>query len=180
MFVWGSVSIYHVFAPMQATLNEVKLVLHVLFKELFSSPALAEVFPHSTAWQNSDASCKALTEQLVSTLDPSAVEDPSKHVVCTSSLGSWLAKSPLADRLLSTLFACVFLHGTMPLKDLSTFLGLTADPETGKKNYDTLLVPEVIETNLIPPGSSFKSNLLDMPSVVLLNTSLLSGTSLTS
>lgn len=166
--------------PMQATLNEVKLVLHVLFKELFSSPALAEVFPHSTAWQNSDASCETLTEQLLSTIDPSAVEDPSKHVVSPSSLSAWLAKSPLADRLLSTLFVCMFLHGAMPLKDLSAFLGLTADPETGKKNYDTLLVPEVIETNLTPPGGSFKSNLLDMPTAVVLNTSLLSGTSLPS
>ena len=170
-------SIHHVFAPMQATLNEVKLVLHVLFKELFSSPVLAEVFPHSTAWQNSDTSCKALTEQLVSTLDPSAVDDPSKHVVCPSSFGAWLAKTPLAERLLSTVFACMFIYGTMPLKDLSAFLGLTADPETGKRNYETLLIPEVIETSLIPPSSSFKSNVLDMPTAVLLNTSLLSGTS---
>ena len=178
VYAWCSVSVHHVFAPMQATLDEVKLVLHALFKGFFSSPALAEVFPHSTAWQNSGTSCETLTEQLVSTLYPSAVEDPSQHVVCPSSLGTWLAKTPLAERLLSAVFACMFLHGTMPIKALSAFLGLSADPETGKKTYDTLLVPEVIETTLIPPGSSFKSSLLEMPTAVQLNSSLLTGTSL--
>lgn len=163
-------------APIQATLSEVTLVLQLFLKELFSSPVLLEVFPHSTSWQSSEASCKTLTEELVRTLDPSAAEDPSKHVVCPSSLGAWLTQTPLAERLLSTVFACMFLHGSMPLADLSTFLGL-AGPDTGRKGYETLLVPEAIETGLIPSGSSFKSNLIDLPTAVLLNTRLPSGAS---
>lgn len=163
-------------APIQATLSEVTQVLRVLLKELFSSPVFLEVFPHSTSWLSGEASCKTLTEELVRTLGPSAAEDPSKHVVCPSSLGAWLAQTPLAERLLSTAFACMFLHGSMPLADLFTFLGL-ASPDTGRKGYETLLVPEAIETSLIPPGSGFRSNLIDLPTAVLLNTRLPSGAS---
>lgn len=169
-------SIYHIFASIQATVSEVKLVLQVFLKELFSSPVLAEVFPHSTAWLNSEASCNSLTEQLAQTLDPSAAEDLSKHVVCPSSLCAWLTRTPLADRLLSTVFACMFLHGSMPPADLSAFLGLTA-PETGKKSYETLLVPEAIETSLIPHGSGIKSALIHLPMAVLLNASVPTGVS---
>ena len=62
----------------------------------------------------------------------------------------------------------------MPLTDLSVFLGLT-EPDTGRKSYETLLVPEAIETILIPYGSSFKSSLIHLPTAVLLKTSLPSG-----
>lgn len=149
-------------------------MLQEFLKELFSSPVLAEVFPQSSAWPNSEGSCTALTEQLVRTLDPSAVGDPSQHVVCPSLLCAWLSQTPLAGHLLSTVFACMFLHGSMPLADLSVFLGLT-EPDTGRKSYETLLVPEAIETSLIPYGSSFKSSLIHLPTAVLLNTSLPSG-----
>lgn len=62
----------------------------------------------------------------------------------------------------------------MPLADLSVFLGLTG-PDTGRKNYETLLVPEAIETSLIPYGTGFKSSLIHLPTAVLLNTRLPSG-----
>ena len=132
---------------------------------------LKDVFTHATDWDFNENTCQQMASYLADDLQ----HQESPEVVTFGSFSTWLGRTPLVETLYTTVFSMMFLHGSVDMEALRSSLRFTTDAETGRKSYDTLLIPEVMRVPFHPSSQYFTSSLLDLSTIILLNSFLPGG-----
>ena len=140
---------------------------------LCMAPMMKEVFPHATDWDVNKNTCEIVSCCLTKEL---AGKETQSGSVSVDRFVSWLSQAPVVETIYTTLFSFMFLHHGIGTVDLRQRLAFTIDPESGRKSYDSLLVPELMQIPFHPSNYRFSSDLLDMGAVMFLNSFLPGGT----
>ena len=155
----------------QVSADSVKSTLFTFVKLLCTTPVLKDVFTHSADWDFDENTC----QQMASYLADDLRYQESPEVITFGSFSTWLGRTPLVETLYTTVFSLMFLHGSVDMEALRSSLRFTTDAETGRKSYDTLLIPEVVRVPFHPSSQYFTSSLLDLSTIILLNSFLPGG-----
>jgi hypothetical protein len=144
-------------------------MLAVFIQLLCMAPMMKEVFPHATDWDVNKNTCEIVSCCLTKEL---AGKETQSGSVSVDRFVSWLSQAPVVETIYTTLFSFMFLHHGIGTVDLRQRLAFTIDPESGRKSYDSLLVPELMQIPFHPSNYRFSSDLLDMGAVMFLNSFL--------
>lgn len=149
-----------------------------LIQAFSESKCIAAVYPHISAFPHDSQNDERLSKYLTRSL--------SEAVIPQGEFENWIRKSELGQKIFDTMLAfCLYLEAlpsgenkqggtsdslsTIPA-DILSALGVDTKTEAGKISTDRLLVPMKISHPII--RENFDSNLLDLSSLMLLNSFL--------